>query len=69
MDHLACRVEAGWQAAGEAMGVMSERSGGQVEKQTLQVGGGCERPWARGMAGGLLEDVGVAVGSSRPGFS
>ena len=40
-----------------------------MEKQTLQVGGGCERPRARGVAGGLPEDVGVVVGSSRPGFS
>lgn len=39
MDHW-CAGLRGWQAAGEAMVVMSERSGGQVEKQILQVGSG-----------------------------
>lgn len=56
------------EAAGEATGVMSEQSSGQV-KQMLPVGGGCECPWARGMAGGLLGGVGAAIGSSRPRLS
>lgn len=74
MDHLVCRagVEEGGgevgagEAAGEATGVTSEWSSGQVEKQTLPVGGGCEHPWARDVAGGLPEGVGAATGSSRP---
>ena len=63
------RVVGRWgagEAAGEATGVTSEWSSGQVEKQTLPVGGGCEHPWARDVAGGLPEGVGAATGSSRP---
>jgi len=39
VDHLVCRVEAGCQAASEAMGVMSERSGGRTGGEADAAGG------------------------------